>query len=890
MKPLLFFCLIFNVLLLNAQTKTYQFTEDIKDLKADESGLVYIISNQSVCKYQKENLFESCIYTDKNISEVLIVSENEIYVAIDNAILTYLNQEKTNEVFVDEVITALAYDGKSLIIGTLGAGIFKYNPDSKDLLQVEDDDFINDIIVHDKQIYVLNDDGLKVYDLEFNLQSSINLPDDIPKQVEVLQNANLVILTDLSKLIFIGDAMLINHTYQNEDFKIKEISTHKDMLFAIDDKELKEWKGTEFENIETGDFDHLQQIKNLIFTSHKKSFRSYNLLSKVYNIDKTFSIYADADQFWLGREGKISLFQQGKIERDILFPETYKNIYVSSLVKHEGKIYAGTMGRGILIFEAETGNFLGNFHENSASLIEQNVIQISQEGKLLWIGYLNAIKAYDIETRKMVYDFTDILENNYLYRFHINSADDFYLCTSDSGLLHVLNGKAESYLEDNSIYSLAETSKGVIFSAEDNGIYAINDSLQKLSDQFFFRSNSVYNLLSVEGNLLFVNDFGIDMLIQETREIAYLSFNNLNEAHLNAHAVGDSKVLLGYESGIVEFEKDLLEDAYQTKVNLVPPLLFDTPVKTDVTNFDYDENTWTFSFNTINYSSQTDQYYKYRLLPIETEWVSTTQQEITYYNLPPGEFTFEVSSGGHRNFKPQRAEQYRFNILKPVWQSLIFWMVLVCLTGLLIFAFIKYREKQIKKKEELKNIQLEYEYQRLKDQINPHFLFNSFNSIIGIVEEDPKKASIVLEKLSSLFRTILQNETAEVVPLSRELEFTKQYFEIHQLRFQNLISLDIKDITDPKNKFVIPFSLQLLVENAIKHNIINSKHHLHIQITEEQGYIVVSNKINLKKNNKNSLGLGLENLIKRHEMKLKSKPLIIEKDNIYIVKIPYLND
>lgn len=890
MKPLFLFFLLLNVLVVYAQFDTYQLPDEIKNLKTDSSGTVYVVNNQSVCKYESKTLIESCVYTDEKINQALIRSENEYYLSTDNTLLIYKNQQKTDKIVVDEVITALAQDANNIIIGTLGAGFYSFNLENQNLSQIEEEDFINDILVHKEKIYVLNDNGFKVYNRDFKIVESIDMPKDIPKQIEIFQDGRMVILTNDSKLIFLNDAMSIDKTYQTKAFEIKEISTYKNLLFAIDDKHLKQWTGEDFNLIESGNFDHLLQIKNIVFTSYKKSISQHNLLSRVYDFDKTFSIYADAEKFWLGREGKISLYHKGKIEKEMKFPEAYKNIYVSSLVRHNNKIYAGTMGRGVLIFNAESGKFTGTFQENNTLPSEQNIIQLYQDDNLLWIGYLNSLKAFDIETKTLVHDFTEVLKDNYLYRFHIKDADDFFLCTSDSGLIHVVDGTAKSYLEGNSIYSLANTSSGVVFSAEDNGIYKLNDSLTKLSDRYFFRSNSVYNLLDVEDNLLFVNDFGVDILNPKTNEIAYLSYDNLNEAHLNAYAVGASKVLLGFESGVVELDKTFLEDAYNSKVYLEEPLLFDTPLKQNDQIFDYDQNTWTFSYKTTNYSSSIEQYYKYRLVPIEKNWVSTTQEKITYYNLPPGDYSFEVSSGGHRNFIPTKTEDYHFSISKPIWQNLWFWIVILCITGFLIVIFIRYREREIKKKEALKNIQLEYEYQRLKDQINPHFLFNSFNSIIGIVEESPKKAAKVLEKLSSLFRTILKYEKSEVVSLSKELDFTTQYFEIHQLRFQNLIQLDLEDIADADNKFVIPFSLQLLVENAIKHNIINTKHKLHIRISEEEDYIVVSNNINLKANHKNSLGLGLNNLMKRHDMKLNRRPVIIENKNVYTVKIPYLND
>ena len=273
---------------------------------------------------------------------------------------------------------------------------------------------------------------------------------------------------------------------------------------------------------------------------------------------------------------------------------------------------------------------------------------------------------------------------------------------------------------------------------------------------------------------------------------------------------------------------------------------------------------------------------------MEKEWKTTTQEIVTYYNLPPGQYDFQLSSGGHRNFKTTELKTFSFSISKPFWLLPWFWILVVFILIGLVYLFIKYRENQIIKKEQLKNVQIQYEYQRIKDQINPHFLFNSFNSLIGVVEENPKKSIAVLEKLSDMFRTILKYEKAEVIKLSEELEMAVQYFDIHKIRYQDLIELKIMDISNLEKKFVIPMSLQLLIENAIKHNIINRNNKLQLNISEEQDFLVFTNNVKKKNKNASSLGLGLDNLIKRNEMIVRRRPLIEDTGDFFTVKIPYI--
>jgi hypothetical protein len=488
-----------------------------------------------------------------------------------------------------------------------------------------------------------------------------------------------------------------------------------------------------------------------------------------------------------------------------------------------------------------------------------------------------------------MHDYTNLLDNNYLYGFYINSPNNFYLGTSDNGLIHVTDGQPNYFFKGSSVYSIVETPHGVVFSVEGQGVYLLEgNKTTKLSDMYFFRSNNFYNILYADGFLMFSHDYGVDVLDLNKGRISYLSNEKLNEPHLNANGLNDTFGLVAYDNGVFEFRHNLLKQIQDNELLLNPPLLFDKVVDSTKKKFSYKDNVWTFMFESLNYYAPNERYYKYKLAPLETDWKQTTQEKVTYYNLPSGDYTFQVSSGGHRNFNPKQTKSYGFTIKKPFWMRPWFWALAFCVLFLSVFYVMKYRENQIIKKEQLKNVQIQYEYQRLKDQINPHFLFNSFNSLIGLVEESPQKASKALEKLSSMFRTVLKYEKSEIISLSEELELAKQYFEIHKIRYQDLITLSIEPIADTQQKFVIPFTLQLLIENAIKHNIINTQSKLTIQVTDESGYLVISNNLNKKNKQAESLGLGLKNLTKRNDMVLHKKPIIKQDKNTFTVKIPYI--
>jgi len=202
------------------------------------------------------------------------------------------------------------------------------------------------------------------------------------------------------------------------------------------------------------------------------------------------------------------------------------------------------------------------------------------------------------------------------------------------------------------------------------------------------------------------------------------------------------------------------------------------------------------------------------------------------------------------------------------------------------FFYIIWR-KAIEREQQLIVENLKYKYQNLKSQVNPHFLFNSLNTLSEIVYEDSKKADSYIQTLSKIYRYILENEEIDLVWLDKEIEFVKQYFNIQKVRDNDKVSLEI-DLKDAGKFKIVPVSLQLLVENALKHNSRSEKMPLKIRIERSNDYIVISNNIQRKNILENSSKTGLLNLRERVRLII-NKDLIIEDDNnLFIVKIPVI--
>lgn len=196
----------------------------------------------------------------------------------------------------------------------------------------------------------------------------------------------------------------------------------------------------------------------------------------------------------------------------------------------------------------------------------------------------------------------------------------------------------------------------------------------------------------------------------------------------------------------------------------------------------------------------------------------------------------------------------------------------------------KYWMQSIKNEELLKQENLVSKYEALKNQVNPHFLFNSLNTLTGIVEKDSKKATLYIKKLSDIYRYVLEQKDKETVKISDELRFVEDYIYLQKMRYgQGLVFIcTIKD----KNRSVAPLALQILIENAIKHNIIVDDQPLTIELIEEDEMYVVRNNLQRKKTIQQNSKTGLENLYKRYEYLSSRKVDIQENDREFIIKLP----
>jgi len=207
----------------------------------------------------------------------------------------------------------------------------------------------------------------------------------------------------------------------------------------------------------------------------------------------------------------------------------------------------------------------------------------------------------------------------------------------------------------------------------------------------------------------------------------------------------------------------------------------------------------------------------------------------------------------------------------------------------IIFYFKEYRSTRLEA-EELKRFQVQAELQLVKNQINPHFLFNNLNVLSTLVMQNNNEANRFIEEFSKVYRYILNNHEKELVDLKTELHYINPYIFLLEKRFGEGLKVNINIPEHYKDCLVIPAALQMLIENAIKHNIVSRSKPLHIDLHINGNHtIVVSNNLQVKPSVENSTEIGLRNIIKRYSLVSNREVIIDSEENEFRVTLPLIN-
>ena len=216
--------------------------------------------------------------------------------------------------------------------------------------------------------------------------------------------------------------------------------------------------------------------------------------------------------------------------------------------------------------------------------------------------------------------------------------------------------------------------------------------------------------------------------------------------------------------------------------------------------------------------------------------------------------------------------------------------IITCVVLLAIHLLSFYKAVQEKRVKEQKIIAgtASAKFESLKNQIDPHFLFNSLNVLSSLIEENPDNAQKFTTSLSKIYRYVLEQKDKELVSVEEELAFAKTYMNLLKMRFENSLFYELPETVPNPEAKVVPLSLQLLLENTVKHNVVSEQRPLNIRIFMEGDYLAIQNDYQKKEVLQERKGVGLQNIINRYGIITNRKVLIEQNEQTFTVKIPVL--
>jgi len=466
-------------------------------------------------------------------------------------------------------------------------------------------------------------------------------------------------------------------------------------------------------------------------------------------------------------------------------------------------------------------------------------------------------------------------------------------------------GNAES-ISGNIILDITEDKTGVVWISSFNGLSSIDPQLRikNYNQSNGLINNSISSLSVDDMNRLWIGT-GAGLMLFDSSRANFLAFGmehglpSIEFPEHAAHRMNNKDIMMATQNGFIRFSPLDFKDEnrkFSLYFNYVTVSGKEKqPLFSNKLSLSAKDNFFTIGFAAINFENAKGTWYAYKLEGIDEEWKYTQNRFADYTNIPGGDYTFKVKASTSRSIWPGEASELYIHIDTPFYKTWWFRLLILAAVVLSVYAIYHSRVRERRRMLDLKNKAqlLEKEkvvvlYENLKQQLNPHFLFNSLTSLSGLIETDPKLAGNFLDQMSKIYRYILLNRDRELVSLKEELNFVKVYFNLQKTRFRQGLQINMDVDPEQLHKSITPVTVQNLVENAIKHNIIDIDSPLVIEIFTETDYLIVRNNLQKKNMVETSNKQGLAGLKSLYHY-LTPKPIVIEEtEKYFVIKIPLI--
>lgn len=613
---------------------------------------------------------------------------------------------------------------------------------------------------------------------------------------------------------------------------------------------------------------------------------------------------------WYGYHNQLYMVTPGSghLKQVVVLPTPAMQTEITNLHQDEaGIIWVGTMGHGIWLLHPVT-KALKSLQAVAASA-ETNVLSISGKGQLVWVSSLEGTARYTWNTvdgdwprysRQALSEINSI-GTNYIYDIFIDSRGRTWFATDGKGITmldgdRIFHFSEKEGLGNDVAYSIVEDGKGRVWVNVLNGglyYYGTDNRWHHFAEAQGLSTSNVSSLIAdASGNVVAIASGGFDVIDAGTLSIKqFAEAEGVGKPSADIHgatALPNGSIALITEKGLQQIKTDARVKAPQVFIESVE--LFLNAINWQATNrFGSDENNLGIHFNAINLLHPEQLRFQYMLEGLGNTWVTTSDRYVNFPQLPPGTYHFKVRASVNKQFLLSPVVVYSFTIERPVWQRWWFLALAALMLAGIVILIIRYRDRQREHVQALQQAHLQSQLETLRSQVSPHFFFNSLNTLMSLIDEDKQQALQYTAHLSDFFRRIVQLRNEDAILLQEELELVEDYLFIQRQRFGNGIQLHNKMNSDVvHSKKIAPLTLQLLVENAIKHNAFTEQQPLHITLHAESDRLVVSNNKQQKIGKEPGTGMGLQNIKHRYQLLTMHEVLVQEDAHHFRVSLPLL--
>jgi ligand-binding sensor domain-containing protein/uncharacterized membrane-anchored protein YhcB (DUF1043 family) len=644
-----------------------------------------------------------------------------------------------------------------------------------------------------------------------------------------------------------------------------------------------------------------------LLRSNGEKLRALPLLSQKL-LPAVHAILVSRDNYcWVGTDMALLRYHLDDLSAPPLrypIPELSRQTAITSLYEdQDGNIWIGTMGKGAFILNPRSRNYRPL--TDNPMLINSSIFSITGRDKIICISGLEG--AAVLTPGSSGYNYTNYnsipgIGNSIVYSMYKDSRNRLWFATDGKGITMLDKGVFTNYdersgLKDKVVYAITEDRQGQLWlSTAKAGIYRFDGN--RFSNYSTAQGLSSTTISDIKtdgaGNIIVVGKKGLDIINPQTGQFSYLGssqgISEVNTADIGCVAGdGAGNVFFCTTEGLYRYSPVPGGIAAPNVIiESVRLALEDLEAGAD-SIFSHDQNNLSFEFIGLGYSDPDRLQYQYRLDGYDTSWVSTRDGKAQFARLQPGNYRFRVRAALNNNFSTAGEAVFAFVIERPVWQRWWFMLLSLLAIAALLYWYIRVRERRLRKLQQHEQEKVQFKFEVLRNQVNPHFLFNSFNTLISTIEEDPRKAVEYTEQLSDFFRNIVNYRDKELVTLKEELQLLENYTFLQQKRYGNSLQLTMPlSETIQTQGWIPPLTLQLLAENAVKHNALSVETPLLIEIFADGEYLIVRNNLNPRLTRQEGTGMGLSNIINRYSL-LSKKPVHVKKeDRFFTVSLPII--